>query len=391
MKRFLKALCGLILVLLLFGYLILSQIIWPRVDADMNAVVDHAPYDISDTAAALHAELWVADLHADSLLWRRNPAKRHDYGQVDLPRLAEGGVEFQVFSAVTKSPEGQNFDGNDANAPDRITTLAQAQLWPIRTWDSLYERAAYQAQRLQKLERAGQGKFIIARTAADLKAAIDNPEILIGILETEGAHPLEGDLANIARLKAEGYRAMGLQHFFDNALGGSMHGRSQAGLTEFGRAAVAEMRAQGIIIDVAHSSTQTVRDVLALTPDPIFISHGGTVVHCPRTANRNLPDDVLQAIAARGGIIGIGFFNGAICDISPNGIADAIIDAVALLGVDAVALGSDFDGTVTTSLDSSELAAITGALLRRGLTETDIRAVMGENARRFFTENLPAE
>jgi microsomal dipeptidase-like Zn-dependent dipeptidase len=385
MKRFLKALCGLILVLLLVGYLILSQIIWPRVDADMNAVVDHVPYDISDTAAALHAELWVADLHADNLLWRRNPAKRHDYGQVDLPRLAEGGVEFQVFSAVTKSPEGQNFDGNDANAPDRITTLAQAQLWPLRTWDSIYERAAYQAQRLQKQERAG--RVHIVRTSADM-AKTDR---LLGLLLTEGSHPLEGDLANIARLKAEGYRAMGLQHFFDNALGGSMHGRSQAGLTEFGRAAVAEMRAQGIIIDVAHSSTQTVRDVLALTQDPIFISHGGTVAHCPRTANRNLPDDVLQAIAARGGIIGIGFFNGAICDISPNGIADAIIDAVALLGVDAVALGSDFDGTVTTSLDSSELAAITGALLRRGLAETDIRAVMGENARRFFTENLPAE
>ena len=385
MKRFLKALCGLILVLLLVGYLILSQIIWPRVDADMNAVVDHVPYDISDTAAALHADLWVADLHADNLLWRRNPAKRHDYGQVDLPRLAEGGVEFQVFSAVTKSPEGQNFDGNDANAPDRITTLAQAQLWPLRTWDSIYERAAYQAQRLQKQERAG--RVHIVRTSTDM-AKTDR---LLGLLLTEGSHPLEGDLANIARLKAEGYRAMGLQHFFDNALGGSMHGRSQAGLTEFGRAAVAEMRAQGIIIDVAHSSTQTVRDVLALTQDPIFISHGGTVAHCPRTANRNLPDDVLQAIAARGGIIGIGFFNGAICDISPNGIADAIIDAVALLGVDAVALGSDFDGTVTTSMDSSELAAITDALLRRGLAKMDIRAVMGENARRFFTENLPAE
>jgi len=319
------------------------------------------------------------------LLWRRDPAKRHDYGHVDLPRLVEGGVEFQIFSAVTKSPEGLNFDGNDADAPDQITKLAQAQLWPPRTWGSIYERATYQAQRLQKLERAG--RVHIVRSRADM-AKTDR---LLGLLLTEGSHPLEGDLDNIARLHAEGYRAMGLQHFFDNALGGSMHGRSQAGLTAFGRAAVTEMRAQGILVDVAHSSTQTVRDVLALSPEPVFISHGGTVAHCPRTANRNLPDDVLKQIAARGGIIGIGFFDGAICDISPDGIADAIIDAVTLLGVEAVALGSDFDGTVTTSLDSSELAAITDALMQRGLSDAHIRAVMGENARRFFTENLPAE
>jgi len=80
-----------------------------------------------------------------------------------------------------------------------------------------------------------------------------------------------------------------------------------------------------------------------------------------------------------------------ICDISPNGIADAIIDAVTLLGPNAVALGSDYDGTVTVSLDTSELAAITDALLRKGMDKAVIRKVMGENAKRFFTENLPAE
>ena len=184
---------------------------------------------------------------------------------------------------------------------------------------------------------------------------------------------------------------MGLHHFFDNELGGSLHGRSQAGLSGFGRAAVKKMREKKIIIDVAHSSVQTVRDVLDITPDPIFISHGGTVASCPKTKNRNLPDDVLKEIAARGGIIGIGYFSGVICDITPDGIADAIVDAVNLLGPDAVALGSDYDGTVTVSLDASELAAITDALLRAGMDKTTIRKVMGENARRFFTENLPVE
>ena len=211
------------------------------------------------------------------------------------------------------------------------------------------------------------------------------------MLLTEGAHPLEGKIENIARLKIEGYRAMGLQHFFDNELGGSMHGLSQAGLTAFGRKAVLEMRQQGIIIDVAHSSRQVVKDVLAITSDPIFISHGGTIFHCPHTSNRNLPDDILKEIANRGGIIGIGYFNGVICDISPDGIADAIIDAINLLGEDTVSLGSDFDGTVTTSLDTSELAVITQALLDRGVKAKTIKKVMGENARRFFEENLPSE
>ena len=383
MKRFLKWSGIIFLILLVAGYIGLSQFLWPKVDTDMNPVTSHNPYPVSDTAQALHDELWIADLHADNLLWRRNPRKRNDYGHVDFPRLREGGVELQVFSTVTKSPRGLNFDGNDADAPDDITLLAQAQLWPPQTWGSIYERAAYQARRLQKLER--QGEVHIIRTRSDL----EKTDRILGLLLTEGAHPLEGKIENIKRLYDEGYRAMGLQHFFDNELGGSMHGRSQAGLTDFGKEAVREMVRQDIMIDVAHSSVQTVRDVLAITDAPIFISHGGTIGHCPRTRNRNLPDDVLKQIAARDGLIGIGYFSGVICDISPNGIAAAIMDAIKLLGPDAVALGSDYDGTVTVALDTSELAAITDALIRAGLDEATIRKVMGENARRFFAENLP--
>ena len=386
MKRFLKILFGLILLLITCVASYVLSVVVPLQDAKMNAVKPHEAYTVSNTAKTLHADLLIADLHSDSLLWRRNPEKRWSRGHVDLPRLREGGVDIQVFSAVTKSPRGLNFDGNDADAPDDITTLAQVQLWPIRTWGSIYERAAFQAQRLQKLEKRSKNKLVIARTKADL---VQPAGTLVTLLLTEGAHPLEGDIANIARLYDEGYRAMGLQHFFDNELGGSMHGRSQAGLTEFGREAVLEMEHKNIMIDVAHSSRQVVRDVLSLVKTPIFISHGGTISGCPKTANRNLPDDILKQIAARGGILGIGYFSGAICDISPRGIAKEIIHAVDLLGEDAVALGSDFDGTVTTSLDTSELAAITHELLAQGMAEPQIRKVMGENVKRFFTNNLP--
>lgn len=386
MRRTLKWSGGLIAAVILIALIYVFGFLVPGIDAKKNAVSAHQPYPVSSRAKALHEQLYVADLHADNLLWRRDSAKRQTRGHVDLPRLRDGGVELQIFSAVTKSPRGLNFDDNDANAPDDIALLAKAQLWPIRTWGSIYERAAYQAARLRKIEGNPKNNLVIARKASDLT----QPDgTLVGLLLTEGAHPLEGKIENIARLYGEGYRAMGLQHFFDNRLGGSMHGKSKAGLTEFGRKAVLEMRKQGIIIDVSHSSEAVVRDVLALTPDPIFISHGGTISHCPKTANRNLPDDVLIEIARRGGIVGIGYFGGVICDISPKGIAAAIIHAAELLGPDAVALGSDFDGTVTTSLDTSELAAITHELIEQGMDETRIAKVMGTNARDFFARELP--
>jgi len=386
MRKAIRIIFSLIGLLIIAAAVYVFGILVPQTDAKMNPVLAHKPYFISDTAKTLHADLLIADLHTDSLLWRRNPEKRWERGHVDLPRLREGGVEIQIFSAVTKSPRGQNFDENNANTPDNITRLAQAQLWPLRTWNSLYERAAFQAQRLQKIENHSKNKLVIARTKSDLQ----QPEgMLITLLLIEGSHPLEGKLENIERLYNEGYRAMGLQHFFDNELGGSMHGRSKTGLTEFGRQAVLEMERRNIMIDVAHSSRQTVRDVLATVKAPIFISHGGTVSGCPKTANRNLPDDILKQIAARGGILAIGYFQGAICDISPEGIAKEIIHAVNLLGEDAVALGSDYDGTVTTSFDTSKLAVITHELLKQGMGEVQIRKVMGENAKRFLAENLP--
>jgi len=389
MIKFIKALLALLLIAAIVGILAARFVIAPQKDAQMNAVVRPAPYIVSNQAQALHDSLRVADLHADTLLWARNPAKQHDYGQTDFPRLRAGGVRLQVFSAVTKSPRGLNFDRNDGTGPDDITPLAMAQLWPPRTWSSIYERAAHQARRLQKLEARSKGRFIIARTATDLKNAIDNPDVLIGILETEGAHPLEGKIENIARLYDEGYRMMGLQHFFDNELGGSMHGVTKSGLTDFGKAAVKEMSRQGIILDMAHASEASVRDVLAITDEPLVLSHGGVRSACPRTKNRNLPDDILLEMARRKSLIGIGYFSGVICDISPDGIADALIYAVNLLGEDVVALGSDFDGTVVTSLDTSELAAITDALLDKGMEPNRVRKVMGQNAINFFSKALP--
>ena len=109
------------LLLLLAGAFYLFGIKVPAVDRELNKVVDHAPYKISEDTRTFHNELFIADLHADTLLWRRNPVKRHDYGHVDLPRLKDGGVNLQVFATVTKSPRGLNFDNNSADAPDAVS------------------------------------------------------------------------------------------------------------------------------------------------------------------------------------------------------------------------------------------------------------------------------
>ena len=379
---------GVILaVVIAIGAYVFYGVLPQRFDAKHNAVLPHEPYAVSEAARALHETIPVADLHADTLLWKRDPAKRQSRGQTDLVRLREGGVALQVFTAVTKTPPAMNLDENAADK-DSLTLLMIAQAWPPRTWFSIYERAAYQADRLAKLERDAPDEFVFVRSAGDLSRALEEGK-LAGVYGIEGAHPLEGELANIDRLYDKGLRVMGLQHFFDNELGGSLHGVSGAGLTEFGKAAVDRAVERGMIIDVAHSSEAVARDVLARSEKPVIVSHTGLKGHCDTA--RNIPDDLMKAIADHGGLIGAGYWQEAACATSPEGIAAEIVYAVNLLGADHVALGSDFDGTVTTAFDASELAALTEALIGAGLDEETIRAVMGENAVRFFLDHLPAE
>ncbi|TMV09005.1 peptidase M19 [Ruegeria sediminis] len=391
MRRILKWLSGLVLAALIAGAVIFFGFLPAHVEDTSNNVIDHEPYPVSDTAAQLHETLIVGDLHADPLLWNRDLNQRGDRGQVDIPRLIEGNVALQVFTAVTKSPAGQNYDSNAADAFDNITLLAIGQLWPLRTWGSLRERAIYQAEKLHAFEAESDGKLKIIRTAADLDMVLDakarGENVVGGILGIEGGHPLEGDLANLDPIFDAGHRVFGLQHFFDNELGGSLHGEGNSGLTEFGRAVVAELANRPVVIDLAHSSPQVARDVLELTDVPLIVSHGGLHGYCP--VKRNFPDDLMQDIAATGGVIGMGYWADVTCgDISPNGIAKMIKAAVETVGEDHVALGSDYDGSVETAFDTSELAALTSALLDEGLNELQIRKVMGENMVRVFRARL---
>ena len=360
-------------------------------DEERNVVVEHQAYEISDQAQQLHSSLLIGDWHADSLLWMRNLSEQYDYGHLDFPRMQQGNMALQMFTTVTKSPSGQNYERNSSDASDNITLLAMAQRWPAATWTSLAERALFQADKLYKLAARDPDNLMLIRSRIELaeflKRRQSNPTLIGGLLGTEGSHALDGDLDNIQRLFNNGFRMMSLQHFFDNKLGGSLHGTSGEGLTQFGRDAVNKMLALGIMLDVSHSSEQVVVDTLAISNKPLIVSHTGFQGHCP--SPRNISDKLMEQIAAAGGLIAVGFWDGAICGNSPATVAAAIVYGIGLVGEDHISLGSDFDGTVTTSFDGSEMAVITQALLEANLSEQQIRKVMGENMLTYLQTYLP--
>ncbi len=358
------------------------------VEKSMNKVVG-GPWPVGAEAAALHKKLTIVDLHSDTLMWQRPVERLGSRGHVDLPRLEAGNVALQVFSSVTKTPKGQNYDSNSGDT-DNITLLAIAQAQPIRTWDSLLERSLWHAQKLNAAAHRAEGRLLVIRTPADLdrlrKARAAGHLETGALLSTEGAQDLEGRLSNIDVLYKAGFRMMGLAHFFDHDIAGSMHGVQKYGLTPLGRQAVAAMEKKGIIVDVAHSSHQAFADVMAVATRPVVVSHGGVKATC--NTNRNLTDDELRALAANGGMIGIGYWDAAVCAATPDATAKAIVHAVRVAGIDHVGLGSDFDGATTTGLDTAHIAGITDALLRAGMSEADIAKVMGGNALRIIAAGL---
>jgi membrane dipeptidase len=360
------------------------------VERGMNRVEAAELPEVTPAAEALHRRLAVADLHADTLLWRRDILERAGRGHADLPRLEEGNVALQILSSVTKTPKGQNYDSNGADS-DNITLLAIAQLQPPRTWTSLLQRSLFHAGKLERAEAGSDGRLRIVRTGADVRRLLADRaagrRATGALLSIEGLQNLEGRIENVARLHAAGFRMAGLAHFFDNEVGGSMHGEAKGGITPFGRRVVREMEARGMIVDLAHASPALFADAIAMARRPVVSSHGGVQATCK--VNRNLSDDQLRAIAGTGGLIGIGYWDGALCDISPAAIAAAIDHARRVAGIDHVALGSDFDGAVTTAFDTAGLVHVTQALLDRGFTEEEIAKVMGGNLLRFLAANLP--
>ena len=386
-----KVLIGLIVVLLLLAgafFLVVPA----QLEKRLNVALRPPPYAASERAIELHKKLLITDLHADSLLWDRNLNDRATRGHVDIPRLIDGNVALQAFTVVTKTPYvwKMNIERND-DKTDNITILAIAERWPTPTWSSLTQRALYQARKLQGEAGQSNGKLTVIKTSVDLSSYLDrrigDPHITAGFLGIEGAHALDGNLDNIDVLFDAGFRMMAPTHFFDNDIGGSAHGIEKGGLTDKGKEMIRRMEAKRMIVDLAHASAKTIDDALAIATRPVVVSHTGVKGTCDN--QRNLSDDQLKGIARTGGVIGIGYWETAVCGKDAKAIAKAIRYAADLVGVDHIGLGSDFDGAVTEPFDTSGLVQLTDALIGEGFTDEEIGKIMGRNALRLLIQNLP--
>ena len=359
-------------------------------DRKMNSVESPAPYPASESANQLHQQLFIADLHDDVLLWERDLLKRYDFGHSDLPRMLEGRVGLQVFSTVTKTPRGINYERNSGET-DNITLLAMAQRWPKETWNSLLQRALYQAHKLNEASANSDGRLVMIKSRGDLASFVSawqkDPQRVAAILATEGLQPIEGKLENVDALYDAGFRITGLTHFFDNEIGGSAHGLEKGGLTPLGRQVIKRLEEKAMLIDLAHASRPLIDDVLAIATRPVLVSHTGVEGTCKGT--RNLSDQHLKAIAATGGVIGIGYWDAAVCATSVEAIVKAIRYTAGLIGVQHVALGLDFNGTIHAPFDVTGLPQLTEGLLKAGFSQADITAIMGGNVQRVLLASLP--
>ncbi|MCH6199372.1 membrane dipeptidase [Aquiflexum sp. LQ15W] len=386
MKQTLVTLISLFLI-----YWIATMVVPAKIEKEGNPVKSLPPYKVSPEALTLFNSLdFVADLHCDALLWGRDLTQKSEYGHVDFPRMQEGNVAMQVFTVVSKTPTGQNMEINTADATDNITLLNIAQGRPVSNWFSLMKRTLYQTAQLEEFSQDFNGNFIIIKSREDVMRLAEmrktNKNIIGGLLGIEGGHALEGKIENLEKAYEAGVRLIGPSHFFDNELGGSAHGMSGEGLTDFGKMVVKRMNELNMIIDLAHASPKMFDDVLSLSTKPVMVSHTG--IRAVLNSPRNLSDDQIRGIAANGGIIGIAFFDMAVGEDEIKGIVACMKRVKNLVGIQHIALGSDYDGFVAVPFDITGLSIIVEELMKEGFSDEEIKSIMGENVKRFLMENL---
>ena len=389
--KHLKKIVFITISVFLLLYFFASLIVPKKVDKKFNTVTLKQPYKVSAQAQELYNSLdFIADMHCDALLWKRNLLEKNDYGSVDIPRMIEANMSLQAFTIVTKAPKNMNFDNNTGDT-DQITLPYILQRRPINSWFNLANRALAQCKALHEFEKKSDGKFFIIKSVSDLNQYLTkkeiNKNITAGFLGIEGMHALNGKLENVDKLYDAGVRMMSPVHFFDNRLGGSAHGVSKEGLTEFGKQVIKKMQAKNMIVDVSHSSPKLLDDVFEISTKPIVSSHTGAQGACKTV--RNLSDKHLKKIAESGGLISIAMFEPATCGKTPASTAKAIKYCIDLVGADYVALGSDFDGAIEIHTDVTGLPLYVEELLKLNVSHEDIRKVMGENVKRFMLDNLP--
>jgi membrane dipeptidase len=326
-------------------------------------------------AAALHRTSYVADAHADSLLWNRDLRLRQRAGHVDFARLRDAGVRLQAFTVVT---QGFPVVGG-------FRAFAAWHGWPREARASPWARAQFQISRLHTFCADPSARARVVKSRLELEAA-EQEDVLACVLGIEGGHALEGRVERVEELARQGVRFLGLTHLSANVLGGAatpgMRGR---GLSALGGEVLEAVGASGLAVDVAHASPKLLQALLLQGRAPVFCSHTGVRGVAPHW--RNLPDEALRAIAERGGVVGILFGTVYLGGRELADVARHLEHAVNVAGEEAVCLGSDFDGFVRLPRgmrDVRDLPRLTEVLLSRGHPWARLEKLLGQNLRRFF-------
>src|SRR5271155_2037271 len=367
--------------------------------------------DVAERARAIHFSSIVVDTHDDTtqrfLSGGFDLGKRNPDGHVDIPRMREGGMNAIFFSIW--------IDGR--------TTGATA-----------VQKALDQIDLVRENVRKYPNDIVLARTAEDVRRAHAQGKIA-ALMGVEGGHMMGNDI-HVVRIFADlGVRYMTLTHFYNDEWADSSTDKpAHNGLTDFGKDVVREMNRQGIVVDISHVSDKTFYDALALSKAPLLASHSSCRALCNHV--RDMSDDMIKALAAKGGVIQINYeksfidqaykdaydkqtggvvghlsaltknchndeacisremtklaekltAEGKLPHVSWERIIDHIDHVVKLVGPDHVGLGSDFDGASMPEgmEDCSKLPKITEALLRKGYSEDDIRKILGGNTLRVM-------
>jgi membrane dipeptidase len=329
---------------------------------------------VSHEARELNSRAFVIDLHTDTLMAAqmtgRDIARRHRPPRgfqpwmlhVDIPRLAEGGLDAVAFGIVTHP-------------------------WPRKA----FERAARNlAHGLRVIER-NSGRLALATCTEDIERANTGGRIAV-LFGVEGMHMLSGDLENIARLFDMGARYVTLAHFTSNSFAASSadpfkRPRRSPLLDD----AVREMNTLGMIVDVAHAHPLDLERACRLSSQPVIVSHGAAAALRPTF--RNLTDEDIRLVAGTGGVIGIIFATEWLTPTGAPAGLDAIVDHAdhvrRLVGVEHLALGSDWDGFIGVPRempDAAALPVLTQLFLDRGYSAGEIEMILGANFLRVFKE-----
>lgn|GEM_PF-7423 len=336
------------------------------------------------TAARLHQEAVVIDTHCDTVLrivdadtWLpRYNIREKTRHMVDLPKLRTGGIDVQVFASYTPGYLLADGGADDAKANSRLLALLNAVRWTV-----------------------GQNAASLTLIQSDADIGDAQQDGKIGVMASiEGAYSFSEQTGTelLRQYHDLGVRMLSLTWNYTNALGEGAEGiykdgtKSSGGLTDLGRAVVAEMNRLGIVVDVSHLNEATFWDVMAVTQAPVIASHSSVHALCPHV--RNLTDRQIQVIAANGGVVQVNYHR-PFLSVDPDSatlatVVDHIDAVVALVGVDHVGLGSDFDGAkMPVGLeDATKVPQITRELLRRGYSEADIHKILGSNTRRLIQD-----